>query len=708
MPKLPLWVGCRVRFEGATHTVTGIDGPTMRLRSETGVAQLIVTVELLDASDFEILGLDYDEEAAQTSTFLDDLPDRVRRKAEKRLAHLNEVVSGFQSGDREIALANEPRPGYDPNSTTLEERVEAKRREKGWSRRTTFRDLRLYREFGLWGLVDKRQVRPMRGLNLEPQVLNATERVLQERSDKSTVSHDEIRRRVQVELDREHGPGVVACPPRSTFNRKLNELTGGRGTFGAAAKARRSIGNRPKTPYRRFRPTRPGEVVVIDSSPCDVFAYDPVSGQAVALELTMALDLYTRSLLAWRFTPRSAKGVDAALLLHDVVAWKPMRPGWPETARWRYHGVPDSIIVEVGGGCDGSGLPAGIPAVYPETVVVDRGRIYLSQAFQDGCARLGISIQLARPYRPTDKSHIERTFRTIRESLLEKLPGYKGPDVRSRGANPEDDACLSVGELEEIFAQWVATWWQVRHHSGLHLPGQPKIRLSPNEMYDEGIARCGLLYVPPSRTLYFELLPTDWRTVQHYGIDFNGLRYDGEPLDDFRNRTSPHNGVHKGGWPIRYDPRDLSQVYFHNPDSNDWHALAWVGQDDPDRPFSDLSLRYAKQLVRDRRGNNRNQRELEEVLNDLLTRAGLNEPRSRAEQRLAGKGRIHHWQTSKDRGELTPPLTLDSLPELDHDDSPGDLFDTGDLDFSQIPPMEMFDPDDDGLAQVAGWHEPLD
>jgi hypothetical protein len=265
---------------------------------------------------------------------------------------------------------------------------------------------------------------------------------------------------------------------------------------------------------------------------------------------------------------------------------------------------------------------------------------------------------------------------------------------------------LSVVELEELFAQWVVTWWQVRHHTGLHLPGQPKIHLSPNEMYDEGIARFGLLYVPPSRTLYFELLPTAWRTIQHYGLEFNGLRYDGEPLNEFRNRTSPHNGVHKGAWPIRYDPRDLSKVYFWNPDFNDWHELEWVGRPEADRPFSDLDLRYARQLVRDRGGNNRNHRELEKVLNDLLTRAGLNEPRTQTERRLAAKARIHHWQ--RDRDERTPRLQLDSLPELEENGSTGDLVNPGDFDASHILPMEMFDPADEGLGRLAGWHESLD
>ena len=66
------------------------------------------------------------------------------------------------------------------------------------------------------------------------------------------------------------------------------------------------------------------------------------------------------------------------------------------------------------------------------------------------CERLGISIQPAIPDKPTDKPALERFFRTLRQSLLEQLPGYKGPDVWSRGKDVEREAFYYVGELEQL------------------------------------------------------------------------------------------------------------------------------------------------------------------------------------------------------------------------------------------------------------------
>ena len=69
--------------------------------------------------------------------------------------------------------------------------------------------------------------------------------------------------------------------------------------------------------------------------------------------------------------------------------------------------------------------------------MVDHGKIYLSEHLLSVCQRLGISVQPARPSTPTDKAAVERFFRTLREGLLAALPGYKGPDVYSRGEDPE-------------------------------------------------------------------------------------------------------------------------------------------------------------------------------------------------------------------------------------------------------------------------------
>ena len=156
-------------------------------------------------------------------------------------------------------------------------------------------------------------------------------------------------------------------------------------------------------------------------------------------------------------------------------------------------------------------------------------------------------------------------------------------------------------------------------------------------MYDEGLARAGFVAVPPSPSLYYELLRTEWRTIQHYGVEVDGLRYDGEALNPYRNQSSPYGGLAQGKWPIKYDPRDLSCVYFQDPDSHEWATLSWCDAADSARPFTDATLGYAKALLRTRGGNVKNHEAIAEALNPLLARMAQDELRGREERKLAAK-----------------------------------------------------------------------
>jgi transposase InsO family protein len=67
-------------------------------------------------------------------------------------------------------------------------------------------------------------------------------------------------------------------------------------------------------------------------------------------------------------------------------------------------------------------------AAAPESIVVDHGKVYVSEHLTSVCRRMGISIQPARLRTGRDKGPVERFLRTLREDLLQALPGYKGPD----------------------------------------------------------------------------------------------------------------------------------------------------------------------------------------------------------------------------------------------------------------------------------------
>lgn len=192
------------------------------------------------------------------------------------------------------------------------------------------------------------------------------------------------------------------------------------------------------------------------------------------------------------------------------------------------------------------------------------------------------------------KGPVERFFRTLREDLLQALPGYKGPDVHSRGADPEGGAFFFIDELEAIIAEWVAVVYHHRPHDGLADPGVPGLHLSPAAMFEHGISRAGYVEVPRDPDLAYEFLRVEWRTIQHYGAEIGSRRYNGAALDAYRNCRSPHPG---GSWPFHLDPDDITRVYFRDPAERRWHALMWEHAPAAQMPLSEDALAFARRLA---------------------------------------------------------------------------------------------------------------
>ncbi|WP_438272457.1 hypothetical protein [Streptomyces bobili] len=191
---------------------------------------------------------------------------------------------------------------------------------------------------------------------------------------------------------------------------------------------------------------------------------------------------------------------------------------------------------------------------------------------------------------------MERFFRTLREGLLEVLPGYKGPDIHSRGELPEGDAFFFLDELEAIIREWTATVYHCRPHSSLVDPGLPGLRMSPAQMLEHGMARAGYIDVPRDPDLAFEFLATKWRTVQHYGVEIDRRRYRGLGLPAPGIR-SPYEGPVKNGWPFQIDPDDITRIYFRDPATRVWHTLTWEHAPVAGMPLSEDALVFARKLA---------------------------------------------------------------------------------------------------------------
>jgi transposase InsO family protein len=549
--------GTVIVYDGEAWTVSGIEAGRLLLAGARGRSLLADTAALLADPSTRLPGTGGGGEPAACGPLLDSLPAADRGELAVRVRHLREALTGYASGTPAAAGPGEPRPEYDP-SLPLLDRYQAKAAELGVSRRTVQRWAAALQDSGPAGIADGRSQRgadPLGGV--DERWLAMCRLVLAEHTGASRPTQELVLHRVSARLAAEHGEGRVPEPGRRRAHAVLAELSRGTNAFTGSTKGKRSIAARPQGVYGRLRPTRPGEYLLLDTTPLDVFAMEPVTLRWVRCELTIAMDLYSRAVTGLRLSPVSTKSVDAALVLFEA-----LRPGSRQHTSGGllpYAGLPDLVVA-------GDGT-AGLAGVAAETVVVDHGKVYLSDHLLSVCQRLGISVQPARPLTPTDKAAVERFFRTLSEGLLAALPGYKGPDVYSRGADPEGCAYFFTGELEQVVREWISGIYHRRVHAGLADPDVPGLDLSPAEMLAHGTARAGL------------------------------LRYNGPALTRYRNKTSPYTGEHAGKWPVRYDTDDVSRVYFQDPADSTWHELAWEHAREVAVPFSADTLAYARRLA---------------------------------------------------------------------------------------------------------------
>jgi transposase InsO family protein len=531
------------------------------------------------------------DEEASAGVRLSQLTAAQREQMLERAGHVREVLTGYRSGSAELARPGEPRPEFAPG-LPLEARYGAKAAELGAGIRTVKRWVSRFRQLGEAGLAPEAGGGgPLSGAD-ERWVQTALE-VMAEHAGESKPSRKMVIERTAARLAAACGDGVVPLPSRATAYRLLEELERRQPTFRLSAKRNQDIAGRPATAYGKLRPTRPGEYLLMDTTRLDVFALDPVTLRWLQAELTVAMDWYDRCVTGLRLTPVSTKAVDAAATLYQAFRPRPAAPGWPSHAVWPAHGIPRTVLVDRQA-IAGPAAGAASPALVPETLVVDHGKIYVGEHLTSVCQRLGISIQPARLRTGRDKGPAERFFRTLREDLLQALPGYKGPDVHSRGADPEGGAFFFLDELEAIICEWVAVVYHHRPHDGLADPGVPGLALSPAAMFEHGIARAGYIEVPRDPDLAYEFLRVEWRSIQHYGVEIGSRRYNGAALDAYRNQRSGHPG---GSWPFHVDPDDITRIYVRDLADRRWHTLPWEHAPAAQMPLSEDALAFARRLA---------------------------------------------------------------------------------------------------------------
>lgn len=536
--------------------------------------------ELVHHPDLRIPG-----EATAPSDVVSSLPESARTVALKRIEHICEAMTGYRSGDPRQSLPTEPRAEYDPRHVLQKDRLATKEREL---------DNEFAREYGvsmsartmrrLWkdicsgsafahaaGNAAPRRSGPRRSIH--PDLAEATQLLIADQRAKSSKTVSGLFIELRGRMLESHGKAWVSdnFATERTWRRHLHD----RWTpseINGKARTRASATTPPRGGFVRTRPTRPGQLVLMDTNSLDVLLKGTALEGAVRGSLVLGLDAFSWSICALRVVEQAEKNIDVTFTLLDVARPKQMLPGWPSEARWPFVGIPESLLNGSGEG-DQPRAVSGMPIVNPEAVVTDNGSTYRAHKTREVCRQHGIDLLPARTYTPSDKAPVERIFGAIRTMLLERLDGYRGSDTSERGKNVDSEVEWTAQRLEDLLSLWAVMVWQTHIMDGAKPAWCPEGRWSPNALYLHGLETSGLAPKVMTVADYFGVLSTSYVKVHPRGVRIRGLYFDGRILDGRRNQPSLRAD---NKWPVHYDPRDLRHVWFIDEDG-DRHRLAWEG-----------------------------------------------------------------------------------------------------------------------------------
>lgn len=298
----------------------------------------------------------------------------------------------------------------------------------------------------------------------------------------------------------------------------------------------------------------------------------------------------------------------------------------------------------------------------PRMIQSDNAREFRSDALKKACDAYGIDWQFRPKSQPKSGGHIERMIGTLMKEI-QKLPGTTFSNTRDReGYNSDKKAVFTLRELEQHIIDWIVNVYHQRVHSDLAMPPIKKWEL---ELLGDGQGRpAGLPAIPadPER-LYIDFLPYKVVTVQRYGIQWDKIQYTKECLNPWINAKDPDNPKNKRKFVVRRDPRDISILYFFDPEAQVYFKIPYRNPGHPAISLWELKDVKAKLREEGRKDVDEDAifdaverlRQRTEEVSERTKKARRSRHRARRAERISNERKDNRTASSKSSKELIAP-----------------------------------------------------
>ncbi len=259
---------------------------------------------------------------------------------------------------------------------------------------------------------------------------------------------------------------------------------------------------------KKLKVTRILERIEIDHTPLDLIIVDKTTWLPLGRPwLTLAIDRYSRMIMGFYISFHAPSSFSILQCLKRAILpkdkWLARFPDIKES--WPARGIP-------------------------EMIACDNGMDLHADAFEEICREMGIQILYTPAGHPYLKGAIERMFRTVNQGLIHHMPGTVFSNVHERGDYPSEDiACIDLETLTHLLTKWVVEVYHRTPHRGMGV--------SPLAKWAE--AEQKTIIELPAYHQHLDVLvgiPTT-RTLFHYGVEFDCLRYNSPELQLLRARV---------------------------------------------------------------------------------------------------------------------------------------------------------------------------
>ena len=334
-----------------------------------------------------------------------------------------------------------------------------------------------------------------------------------------------------------------------------------------------------------FEAKYPLDYVQIDHTQVNVVLRDDETGYVMGRPwITLAIDVYSRMILGFYVSFERPNALATGLCISMMILGK---DDWLRENASVFKQVPSWP-------CYGR----------PNTLHLDNAGEFRGDMVERACEQYGINVTFRPTGAPQFGAHIESLMDKFSKEC-ETLPGatFSNPIKRGKHYDSEAQSALNMPEFMAWLTNHLLCIYHYRPHSGLD--GK-----NPLQRWTQGFLE-GSELAPPlgslpdrytgedAQRLILDFIPYELRGISEEGVVIDKIRYMDDVLRRWIGTKDPERINKPRQFTFRRDPRDLSVIYFWEPELSRYERIPYRNLARP--PITLWELRAARKDLREQR-----------------------------------------------------------------------------------------------------------